>query len=65
MALAVVLEAHVLHEYLTTGEWCHGCLLPSAVRLPWALVNPATMHRVLEGALVVCQDCGRHWDDAR
>lgn len=61
---AIVVELHVIDQDITIGEWCHTCLLPSAVRLPWVAVNPDTLKVAVRGALVACQDCGRHWNDA-
>lgn len=60
---ALVVEIHVLDELLTTGAWCHHCLLPSAVRLPFIGVDPSTMRTVMRAASLVCPDCGRNWNE--
>lgn len=64
MPHGLVIEVHALHELLTIGEWCPHCLLPSAVRLPFVGVDQVTLRPVVHGATFLCQDCGRHWNDA-
>lgn len=61
---ALVVEIHVLDELMTTSEWCHHCLLPSAVRLPFVGIDPATCRTVMRAATFACPECGRHWNEA-
>lgn len=60
---ALTVEIHVLEELLSTGEWCHHCLLPSAVRLPFVGIDPATLGIILRAATLACQECGRNWNE--
>lgn len=57
-----VVELHVLDEMLTVGEWCPHCNLPSAVRLPFVGIAPASCEVVLRAATFACQDCGANWN---
>lgn len=59
----LVVELHVLDTDLTVGEWCHHCLLPSAVRLPFVGIEPSTLRIVLRAATFACPECGRHWNE--
>jgi hypothetical protein len=64
MAMPLTLDEHVLDELLTLGEWCPHCQLPSALRLPFAVVDHVSLRPIIRGVTVVCQDCGRHWNEA-
>lgn len=56
-------EVIVLDELLTAGHWCPHCALPSAVRLPFAAVDPTTCMVITRAATFDCQDCGRQWNE--
>jgi hypothetical protein len=60
--MATIVEMHVLDELLTTGEWCHHCLLPSALRLPFIGIDPATLETLIRAATFACTECGRSWN---
>lgn len=59
----VLIEIHVLDAHLTVGEWCPHCSLPSAIRLPFVGVDPATLNVVLRAATFACRACGQHWNE--